>query len=171
MPLCELPPPGSASLPPSSPDPPHAPHVSCTGSILQVAAILAAAGDHRGATPAHLIIDAAAGLALLHHDANHERIAAVTGAAAHSSTSCRLDFVETTTIRVDVDTHARLLEMSRQTGATLIETVRAAAEALHRQRFAHRVAGELDRLRSDPEAWRDYLGEAEATSVTDGVDR
>lgn len=75
----------------------------------------------------------------------------------------------TTTIRVDTETHARLLELSRETDSSLIDTVRDAAEALHRQQFASEVASELDRLRRDPEAWRAYLGEADSTSVADGI--
>jgi len=75
----------------------------------------------------------------------------------------------TTTIRVDTDTHARLLDLSKETGASLIETVRDATEALSRQRFAHQVAAELDKLRQDPRAWEAYLAEADETSVSDGV--
>jgi predicted transcriptional regulator len=75
----------------------------------------------------------------------------------------------TTTIRVDTETHARLVEMSRQTDRSLIDTVRDAAEALQRQQFAMGVARELDQLRSDPEAWKAYLGEADSTLVGDGV--
>jgi hypothetical protein len=77
----------------------------------------------------------------------------------------------TTTIRVDTDTHALLVALSRETGATLMETVRAAVEALGRQRFAHAVAGELARLRADSAAWEEYLAEAEQTSVSDGIGR
>lgn len=76
----------------------------------------------------------------------------------------------TTTIRVDAHTHARLLELSRATGMSLIDTVRDAAEALRRQRFAHQVAAELSELRSDPPAWSAYVAEADSTSVTDGID-
>ena len=75
----------------------------------------------------------------------------------------------TTTIRIDIGTHARLVELSDAAGASLIDTVRDATEALQRQRFAHRVAAELAGLRSDPEAWASYLAEAEGTSVTDGL--
>lgn len=75
----------------------------------------------------------------------------------------------TTTIRVDSDTHARLLELSRATGTSLIETVRDAAEALRRQRFAQQVAAELAELRNDPAAWEAYISETDATSVTDGI--
>ena len=67
----------------------------------------------------------------------------------------------TTTIRIDTDTHARLV--------SLIDTVRDAVEALRRQRFARRVTAEIAELRSDPEAWASYLADAETTSVTDGV--
>lgn len=77
----------------------------------------------------------------------------------------------TTTIRVDSETHARLLELSRATGNSLIETVGAAVEALRRQRFASQVAWELDALRRDTDAWQEYLAEAEATSVDDGIGR
>jgi predicted DNA-binding protein len=75
----------------------------------------------------------------------------------------------TTTIRVDTDTHARLLALSNETGASLIETVRDAAEALRRQRFAHHVAAELAELHQDPQAWAAYLADADETSVSDGV--
>lgn len=75
----------------------------------------------------------------------------------------------TTTIRVDTDTHARLLEMSKQNDRSLIETVRDAAEALRRQRFAQQVSTEYQNLAADSEALADYLGEAESTSVSDGL--
>lgn len=77
----------------------------------------------------------------------------------------------TTTIRVDTDTHARLVALSSETGASLMDTVRDAAEALRRQRFAYQVASELVDLQRDPDAWDAYLGEAEHTSVSDGIGR
>ena len=76
---------------------------------------------------------------------------------------------KTTTIRVDRRTHARLLELSRSADMSLIDTVRAAAEALRRERFARRAVGELAALREDPGAWEDYLNEAESSAVGDGV--
>lgn len=75
----------------------------------------------------------------------------------------------TTTIRVDAETHARLVELSQARGRSLIDTVREAVEALGRQRFAERVADELTALRADPAAWKDYLAEAEESSVADGI--
>lgn len=77
----------------------------------------------------------------------------------------------TTTIRIDTDTHARLQALSKESGRSLIDTVRDATEALGRQRFAHQVAAELEELRTDQDAWKAYLAEAESTSVTDGIDR
>ena len=78
--------------------------------------------------------------------------------------------MDTTTIRVDRDTHSRLLDMSKETGESLTETVRQAAEALKRLRFGLRVQEEYAALRADPEAWADYLAEAESTHVADGID-
>lgn len=75
----------------------------------------------------------------------------------------------TTTIRVDVETRQALLELAAQTGDTLMDTTRAAAEALRRQRFAQRVVDEVTALRSDKAAWADYLADAEHSSVRDGV--
>ena len=75
-----------------------------------------------------------------------------------------------TTIRVDAETHARLVELSRATGDSLIDTVRDATEALSRQRFASRVAAELETLRQDGSAWQDYLSDAAQTEVGDGLD-
>lgn len=77
--------------------------------------------------------------------------------------------MSTTTIRIDIETHARLVELSDAAGASLIETVRDATEALRRQRFAHRVAEELAELRGDREAWASYLADVEGTSVADGI--
>jgi hypothetical protein len=78
--------------------------------------------------------------------------------------------MRTTTIRVDTATHQQLVELGRATGETLVDTVRAAAEALRRERFARRVVAELDELRRDPAAWNGYLADGEETTVTDGLD-
>jgi predicted transcriptional regulator len=78
---------------------------------------------------------------------------------------------DTTTVRVDTETHAKLSELAEAGGTSLIETVRDAAEALRRQRFASQVAREMAELRADPEAWRDYEADMEATTVPDGVRR
>lgn len=78
--------------------------------------------------------------------------------------------METTTIRVDRDTHARLLAMSNETGDSLTDTVRQATQALRRLRFGLRVQEEYEALRSDSDAWADYLAETESSYVADGID-
>ena len=75
----------------------------------------------------------------------------------------------TTTVRIDRQTHAKLVEMSKLAGVSLGTTIRDATEALSRQRFARRVAAEVAELRTDREAWAAYLAEADSTSVTDGL--
>lgn len=75
----------------------------------------------------------------------------------------------TTTVRVDSETHQKLRAMSDASGASLLETLRDAAEALRRQRFANHVTQELEQLREDEPAWEAYLAEAESTSVSDGL--
>ncbi len=76
----------------------------------------------------------------------------------------------TTTVRIDRETHARLVRMSKLAGVSLGATIRDATEALRRQRFAHRVVAEVAELRNDRAAWSSYLEEAESTSVVDGLD-
>ena len=77
--------------------------------------------------------------------------------------------METTTVRVDRATHARFLEMSKASGRSLTETLRDAAEALRRVRFAEQVQYELEALRQRPDDCAGYLAEAAATEVGDGV--
>ncbi|MFN0028798.1 MAG: hypothetical protein ACKV2O_16680 [Acidimicrobiales bacterium] len=67
----------------------------------------------------------------------------------------------TTTIRIDRETHQRLVAISRATGRQLLDVVRDAAEALERTRFATDVNTQLDRLRQDPAAWEAYVNEAD----------
>ena len=59
--------------------------------------------------------------------------------------------------------------MSEAAGTTLMETLRIAAEALRRQRFAELVAAQLAELRRDPGEWLDYLTDSERTAVVDGI--
>jgi len=75
----------------------------------------------------------------------------------------------TTTIRVDRETHDRLVELGAAGGLSLMDTVRAATDALQRQRFANQVTTELDALRADDASWADYLADAEATHLHDGL--
>ena len=76
--------------------------------------------------------------------------------------------VSTTTIRVDQETHRRLIAISRATNRPLIDVLRDAADALERARFATLVASQLDALRHDPEDWVRYIAHAEL-AVHDGL--
>ena len=77
--------------------------------------------------------------------------------------------MNTTTVRVDRATHARLLEMSTASGCSLMETMREAAEALQRLRFGAQVQAELAELRERPGDWAAYAAEAASTEVADGI--
>ncbi len=77
--------------------------------------------------------------------------------------------MEKTTVHVDTSTYHQLLEMSRDADMSLAATVREAAEALWRQRFVRHALKQLSELRDDPEAWQDYMAEAEETQVDDGA--
>ncbi len=64
-----------------------------------------------------------------------------------------------------------LQELAAASGDSIMDTTRAAATALRRQRFARRVADELQTMQQrDPDAWAEYLAEAGLSDVTDGVD-
>lgn len=75
----------------------------------------------------------------------------------------------TTTIRVDTETHARLAELARERGETLMDAVAAAAEELWKVEFAKRLMAQYEELRKDPEAWEEYLAEFD-WAIADGID-
>lgn len=79
--------------------------------------------------------------------------------------------MSSTTIRVDLATRDALAALAREHNTSLGETVREAAEALRRARFAQRTVDSFARLRADEAAWQDYEAEAEGTSVGDGIGR
>ena len=76
--------------------------------------------------------------------------------------------MSTTTIRVDQETHRRLIAISRASNRPLIDVVRDAAEALERAGFASLVAAQLDALRHDPDEWACYTAQSEF-AVHDGL--
>jgi predicted DNA-binding protein len=77
--------------------------------------------------------------------------------------------MQTTTIRVDVDTHRRLVALSERHGQPLGATVRLAAEALDRNDLTNRIAAQLDRLHDDPAAWASYMAENESLGSSEGI--
>jgi hypothetical protein len=77
---------------------------------------------------------------------------------------------DSTTIRVDRDTHQRLLTISTQQGFSLMEILRRATDALDRELFVGEARSQMQKLKADPQAWADYLRESSLTEVSDGVD-
>ncbi len=76
---------------------------------------------------------------------------------------------DSTTIRVDRDTHQRLLTFSQQQGLSLIEVLRRATDALDRELFVDEARSQMQNLKADPQAWADYLRESLLTEVADGI--
>ena len=76
---------------------------------------------------------------------------------------------DSTTIRVDRDTHQRLLTISTQQGFSLMEILRRATDALDRELFVGEARSQIEKLKADPQAWADYLSESSLTEVSDGV--
>lgn len=75
----------------------------------------------------------------------------------------------TTTIRVDRETHAALLEMSSAAGRSLMETIKDATEALRRQEFADQVRSEFEAMSAEDH--ESYRAEIDRYPVGDGLDR
>jgi predicted transcriptional regulator len=76
--------------------------------------------------------------------------------------------MNTTTIRVDQDTHRRFVAISRASNRPLVEVLRDAAESLERARFAAEVSAQLDALRQRPDEWANYTMDADL-SLRDGL--
>lgn len=76
---------------------------------------------------------------------------------------------DSTTIRVDRDTHQRLLTISTQQGFSLMEILRRATDALDRELFVGEARAQIEKLKADPQAWADYLRESLLTEVADGI--
>jgi hypothetical protein len=75
---------------------------------------------------------------------------------------------DSTTIRVDRDTHRRLLDLSQSADLSLMEVLRRATAALEQQIFVAEAKSQMQRLRADPQAWVDYLRDSSLTEVSDG---
>ena len=65
----------------------------------------------------------------------------------------------TAMVKISPQTHAKLQEIARADDRPMGEVVRDLVDRYERERFWRGVQEDLDRLRADPEAWQDYLGE------------
>jgi hypothetical protein len=59
-------------------------------------------------------------------------------------------------------------KLGEASGQQLVDVLRDATAALERERFAKTVLAQLDQLRRDPEAWADYVADADL-AVGDGI--
>ena len=78
--------------------------------------------------------------------------------------------MQTTTIRVDVETHQKLVALSQRHHQPLGATVRLAADALDRDDLTARITAQLSRLHDDSSSWASYLAENESIGASDGIE-
>ena len=76
---------------------------------------------------------------------------------------------DSTTIRVDRDTHQRLLAFSQHQGLSLMEILRRAPDALDRELCGGQARAQIEKLKANPQAWADYLSDSSLTEVADGI--
>jgi predicted DNA-binding protein len=69
---------------------------------------------------------------------------------------------ESTTIRVSLAQRQRLRQLATERSSTMADTLDDALEALRRDLFYRSMATAETELRSDPEAWANYLAERDA---------
>ncbi|MAU80430.1 hypothetical protein VX037_12345 [Gordonia sp. Z-3] len=66
---------------------------------------------------------------------------------------------ETTTVRVRRPDSERLQSLAKARQTAVVDIVHAAIDALERQEFLRGLNGDYQRLRSNPELWKQYLDE------------
>lgn len=81
--------------------------------------------------------------------------------AAKKSTHKPQELTGSTTIRVDRDTHGRLMKISEETGTSIVDLVRESVRAFEHNLFAERLVAQLDAMRQDPDEWESYVEECE----------
>ena len=74
-------------------------------------------------------------------------------------------------VELDPETFVLLTEVNQLTGGPLSLTIRMALDVLNGRHYAQLIKQELAELRGKPDAWSDYLAEAEAIEVFDGLER
>jgi hypothetical protein len=76
---------------------------------------------------------------------------------------------DTTTLRVRHAMKDTLEMLARRRGTSLVQAQSDAVDALWREHFFETMQRQLIEMRSDPVAWADYLADAAATDVGDGL--
>lgn len=66
---------------------------------------------------------------------------------------------DTTTVRIRRPDSERLRVLAKERQATVVEVLHAAIDALERQEFLSGLNQDYQRLREDPERWRQHIAE------------
>ncbi|QQR99897.1 MAG: hypothetical protein IPK37_13090 [Austwickia sp.] len=66
---------------------------------------------------------------------------------------------DTTTVRVRRPDSERLASLAKARQTTVIDVLHAAIDALEREEFLRGLNQDYQRLRNDPQRWREYLAE------------
>ncbi|MDP4960542.1 MAG: hypothetical protein WBC17_07750 [Mycobacterium sp.] len=66
---------------------------------------------------------------------------------------------DTTTVRIRRPDSERLRVLAKERQATVVEVLHAAIDALERQEFLSGLNQDYQRLREDPERWRQHVAE------------
>lgn len=64
-----------------------------------------------------------------------------------------------TTVRIDVDTHGRLMKISEETGKSLGQVISEGAAVIEQQRFIRQLRADYRRMRENSEEWESYVRE------------
>jgi len=64
-----------------------------------------------------------------------------------------------TTVRVEDKVHAMLVELAKEEHRPIGQVIEEAIERYRREKFWQGVTEDLERLRADPAAWKDYQDE------------
>jgi len=82
--------------------------------------------------------------------------------------SIRKERQMTTTVHIDDELHTMLREIAEREDRSIDEVLDDAVRRYRRERFWEGVRDDLDRLKSDPVAWRSYRDEISLWESTSG---
>ncbi|MBM4406522.1 MAG: toxin-antitoxin system protein [Chloroflexi bacterium] len=74
--------------------------------------------------------------------------------------------MESTTVRLNKESYAKLRQLSKKSGESLQEVLAKAIDHLERKRFLEQANADFARLREDPKAWEEELRERRVWDVT-----
>jgi len=80
--------------------------------------------------------------------------------------------MQSTTIRISIETREKLRELTASTGESMLFIVDRAVEEIHRKHFWERTNAAFAALRNDPDAWKAEQEERSAWDITlaDGLE-